>query len=249
MWISSRLGPWPARARADGLAGHLVDRLHVVALDADTGHAVTRGALGVGRDGGGHRPRHRDGPVVVLDDEHDRQPPQGGEVQRLVERALVGGSFPGDGDGDAALALPLEGERLAAGHGVALRDDARAREVGDRVEEVHVAAFAAAQAGLAPEDLGRHAVQVDAVRDGQVVRPVRPGDGVIGVQVGADAGCDGLLTSGEMHLAGDQTGPDVPLRLLVRVVIAKKRRLEGPDQHHRPVQLDARRVVHELTST
>ena len=98
------------------------------------------------------------------------RPPERGEVQRLVERTLVGCPLAGDGDGDATGALALERERLTARHRVALGDDAGAREVGDRVEEVHVAPLAATEARLAAVDLGRHAFEVDAVRDRQVVR-------------------------------------------------------------------------------
>ena len=119
--------------------------------------------------------------------------------------------------------------------------------MGDRVEQVHVAALAPTQPGLAAVDLGRHAVEVDAVGDGQVVRAVRAGDGVVGVEVGADAGGHRLLAGREVHLAWYQAGTDVPLRLLVGVVVREYRGLEGPDQHHRPVQVDPRRVVHGLT--
>ena len=114
MWTSSRRRALARPGPGDRLAGRLVDRLDVVVLDPHAGHAVRRGPVRVGRDRGRRRPRHRDRPVVVLDDEDDRQPPQRGQVQRLVERALVGGALAGDRDGDPVGALALERERLAA---------------------------------------------------------------------------------------------------------------------------------------
>src|SRR4029450_1473181 len=115
------------------------------------------------------------------------------EVQRLVEGALVGRALAGDGDRDPVGALALERERLAERRRVALGDDAGAGEVRRRVEQVHVPAAAATQPGLAAEDLRGHLAQVDAVRDGEVVRAVRGGDRVAGGEVGTDTGRDRVL--------------------------------------------------------
>ena len=89
-------------------------------------------------------------------------------------------------------------------------------------------------------------VEIDAVRDREVVRAMRPSDRVVSVEMGADADRDGLLPGGKVHLAWDQPRPYVPLRLLVGVVVAKQRRLERPDEHHHPVELYASGVVHQL---
>jgi len=60
--------------------------------------------------------------------------------------------------------------------------------VGVRIEQVHVPATAAAEAGLPAEDLGGQPIQVDAVGDRQVVRAVGGGDRVPGGEVREDAG-------------------------------------------------------------
>ena len=57
--------------------------------------------------------RHRDGPMIVDDDEHHRQPPDAGEIHRFVKVALRGGAVPHHGDGDAALLAQFERRRDA----------------------------------------------------------------------------------------------------------------------------------------
>jgi hypothetical protein len=165
-----------------------------------------------------------------------------------LERALVGGSLAGERHRHPVAAGPLERERLPERGRQALGDDARAGEVDVRVEQVHVPAPAVAQAALAPEDLGGHLVQVHAVRDGDVMRPVGRGDRVAGAQVRAHASGYRFLPGRQVHLAGHQPGPDVERGFLVRVVLAEDRLLEGAAEHHHAVQVKTGFVVHCASS-
>ena len=64
------------------------------------------------------------GVAVVLAEEDDRQPPHGGEVHRLVERALGHRTVPEEGHGDAAVGPQLRRRRRPDGDGQAGRHDA-----------------------------------------------------------------------------------------------------------------------------
>ena len=112
-----------------------------------------------------------------------------------------------------------------------------------RVEQVHVTAAAVAQAGLATEDLRSHPVQVHAVRDREVVRPVGRGDRVVRAQVGAHARRHRLLAGGKVHLPRYESLADVEAGPLVGVVLAQDRLLEGSREDHGPVQPEPGRGV------
>src|SRR5215472_5948345 len=81
--------------------GHLVDRLHVVAVHHHRVEAVGGGPV---RGGPRHRGHRADRGVlhvlVVLADEDHRQLPHGGQVERLVEGADVGGAVTEEADRD-----------------------------------------------------------------------------------------------------------------------------------------------------
>ena len=77
------------------------------------------------------------------------------------------------------------------------------------VEQVHVTAPAAAEPGCPPEDLGRHRIQVNALRDREVMGSVGRGDRVAGVKVSAHARGNGFLPGRQVHLTWHEPGPDV----------------------------------------
>src|SRR5262249_26239322 len=92
---------------------------------------------------------------VVLAEEDDGQLPERGEVQRLVELALVHRTVAEDTQAKAAVALFLRGERQAAGDRQMPRNDGvAAEEVAGLVEKVHRAALPVADPGCAAEQLG-----------------------------------------------------------------------------------------------
>ncbi len=74
----------------------------------------------------GGRPRHRGahGVLVVLDDIDDRQLPQLGHVEGLVDLALVGGAVAEIGQADAVIAAILVGEGQAGAQRHLGADDA-----------------------------------------------------------------------------------------------------------------------------
>ena len=61
------------------------------------------------------RDRHRDGPLIVLHEEHARRTEHGGQVEGLVRVALGRRAVTHEGDGDRVLAESLGGHRRADG--------------------------------------------------------------------------------------------------------------------------------------
>ena len=207
-----------AAARAPDRRRHrLVHLDRVVVRHLDAGHAVGRGAVGHPVDGRGAGLGHRDRPLVVLADEDHRQLPQGRQVQRLMKGALVGRAFAEEGHRHPVLAQLLGREGRAAGRRQAGADDAAAAELVHRIEQVHVAALALAQAGDLAEHLGRHRVERHALGNGEVVRPVRADHGVLLLEVRADAHRHRLLAGGQVHLARHRPGADVKRQALLDV--------------------------------
>src|SRR5664280_3693543 len=100
-----------------------------------------------------------------------------------MESALIGRTLTSNRNRHPGVALTLKGERLTECRRQALGDDSGAGEMRARVEEVHVPAAATAKPGLTAEDLSRHRAQRNSVRNGQVVRPVGGGDGIIARQM------------------------------------------------------------------
>ena len=116
---------------------------HVVAVDLlageARGHRLLRQRLG----GGLRRARHGDRPLVVVDDEHDRQSPDAGEVHGLVDVALGAGTVAEDADRHARLVPELERERRADRVGRLGADRHADREVLARAREARAALVAA----------------------------------------------------------------------------------------------------------
>ena len=93
-----------------------IHREHVVTVDGDGRNAVSLGLLSEVL----HREllfgRRRVGPLVVLADDHEWQPLDGGEVQSLVERAGRRAAIPDVNQSDAWLPAQLESQRDAGHH-------------------------------------------------------------------------------------------------------------------------------------
>ena len=135
----------PLLARtADRLAHHLVRLHHVHAVAAHAGHAeALAAAVQVGhRRVALERGAHAE--LVVGDHEDDRQLPQRGEVERLAERALIGGAVAEHAHRHLVEPLVVGGQRHAGGQRqVAADDPVAAHEAVLEVEHVHRAAAAA----------------------------------------------------------------------------------------------------------
>ena len=90
---------------------------HVIAVDPDARHAVADAAVGKGVAGGLFLQRRADRELVVLHDEHDRQPAQAREVHRLVDLPAVRGAVAEDHDRDVVALLHLHRPRGAGAVG------------------------------------------------------------------------------------------------------------------------------------
>lgn len=80
------------------------------------GHPVPHGLVGQGRCRGLLGQGHGNGEAVVLHEEDDRGPPDGREVQRLVEITLAGAAVADHGESHHV--VPLEPRRVGQAHGV-----------------------------------------------------------------------------------------------------------------------------------
>ena len=89
----------------------------------------------------------------------------------------------------------------------AAADDAvRAHHALGQIGDVHRAALAAAQAVLAPEDLGHHGLGIAPLGDAVAVAAMRRRDAVLVVQVQADAHAGRLLAGVQMDETRDVAG-------------------------------------------
>ena len=148
-----------ARARlVERLQRLAVDHVGVVAVDHDLRQAVGGGAVAGRARHRGHVADRRVFHVeVVLADEHHRQLPHRGEVQRLVERADVGGAVAEEADRHVLVALVLRPPGRAAGDRQVRADDGvGAHHAVLLGGEVHRAALAAHQPVVALHQLAQH---------------------------------------------------------------------------------------------
>ena len=142
--------------------------------------------------------------AVVLHHEDDGQLPQRRQVERFVERALLGGAVAEERKDDLALPADLRRPGGAGGLGDALPDDPRgAEEAALGVGEVHRAAESLAQPGRATVDLGHHRLRRRAEDDRVAVTAVGRQDLVAGAQRGERADDRGLRAVGEVRVAAD----------------------------------------------
>ncbi len=155
----------------------------------------------------GRRARHRSahGVAVVLDDVDDRQLPQRGHVEALVDLALVGGAVAEIGQRDVLVAAIAVGESEAGAERNLRADDAVAAvEILLLGEHVHRAALATGVASTASGQLGHHAARRHVHRQHVAVIAIG-GDHLVAVdQRHLHAGDDGFLADVEMAEAADE---------------------------------------------
>gem|GEM_PF-4066045 len=209
---------------------HFVDRLHIVAVHHHRVEPVGGGAVGRGPGHGGHRADRRVLHVlVVLADEDHRQLPGGGQVERLVEGADVGGPVAEEADCDLPGAAVLSGPGRAVGDDQLRADDGvGAEDAAGGVEQVHRAALAVHEAVLPAEKLGHHRRHRGAAGQHVVVPAVGDEHVVVVVHGLRHARRDRLLAGAEVRGPLDQV-------LHEQVVGAL---FEQPDLGHLPVQLE-----------
>src|SRR5581483_1774004 len=131
--------------------------------------------------------------------EHDRELPEGRDVQRLVEGALLGGAVAEEAEYHLPLPADLSGVGRAGRVRDALADDARgAEEATARVGEVHRAAVALAETARTAVDLGHHRLRVGAERERVAVAAVRREQLVVAAEGGNGTDDRRLRAVGEM---------------------------------------------------
>ena len=189
-----------AAHRVGGCGRAFGDPQHVAVVDAlgrqterrraraDVGHALADPLVGVDRV------------AVVLAHEEHRQLLQRGEVEALVEDALVDRAVAEHREHHARLAPQLHRDRVADGVRDRRADDRRgAEDAGRDVDHVHRAALPARAASRLAVELREHRAQVAALGEVERVRAIRAEDGVVPAQRLADAHRDRFLPDREVH--------------------------------------------------
>jgi hypothetical protein len=209
------------------LRGGLQDRLQVVAVDPLAAHAVGAGPLVELGLGGGAVDARAHAVDVVHDDVDDRQPPDAGEVQRLVPGADVRRAVAELAQHRLLAAVARDRERDAGGDGQLPADDApAAQEVASDVEQVHGPAAAVRAAVDAAEQLGHDGAGAHAAREREAVVAVGGEQVVVVAHRGDGADRRGLLAGGQVAVAADAG----------LLVLALRFGLELPDEHHELVE-------------
>ncbi len=228
---------------ADRGGDRLVGGLDVVAVDLCTGEAVAPGEVddlgrGMGlADGGG------DGVSVVDAGVEDREVPDGGHVEALVELAPPDGAVPDDGAGDPGLAPHLPRQRDAEHRRHVRPLDRVVAEVAHLgVGRVEAAALPPAHPGGLAEQLGHDPFAVPLVAVlGERVDPVAAMVGeeaVGGGQVVGEGGLCGLLAEAGVEHARDVALLELPLEAL----------FEGPDEPHVAIEVEQPVAFHRSPS-
>ena len=200
-----------------------MDRDDVVAINHDAGNAVAcRARRNVAQRVCGCGRCLRRVHVVLAHVEH-RQLPGRRDVEALVERSRVRCAVAEEGHRDALLTFHLRRKARAGDDRDAAGDDAVGAEHADaEIGDVHGSAFALAVAGLAPVELGHHAVEVGALGDAVAMPAMRRDDPVTAVERGTDADGDRFLTDVAVHDAVDLAG----------IVVGRGSFLEAADGEH-----------------
>ena len=210
------------------LVARLLHREHVHAVDGNAGD--TERLAAAEKLGGRRSPlqRRAHGIAVVLDNVDDRQLPQAGHVEGLVDLALVGGAVAEVAEVEAAVAAVLVGEGEPGAERHRSADDAvSAVEFLLDGEHVHRAALALGIAADAPGQLGHHALRFHPRRQHVAVVAVGGDHRILVGGTRVQAGDHGLLTDVEVAEAGDQSHAVKLAGLL----------LEATDQQHFTVEL------------
>ena len=195
----------------------------VVSIDALAVHAKRAGALvelGLGR---GALDARAHAVLVVDNQEHDRQRPQRGEVERLVPGAHVHRAVAELAQHGLWLALTYQRKGEADGDGKLAGDDPPStEEAAFDVEEVHRAAPAVSAAVTTAEELGHDRLGADATRERETVAAIAGDEEVVVLQRVHRADDHGLLTGRHMAIAAD----------VIRLVLALGLGLERANEHH-----------------
>jgi CBS domain-containing protein len=230
--VAVRLGldqrrPVAGASARERLGRHGAHRLDVVAVDDVTGNAVGGRTVGEILDQARVARWSELAVEVILADEDDRQPPDRGEVDALVERADVRRAVAEGRNRDRArpehlrpVSAPDRGRQASAD------DPRRADQADAHVAEVHRAAAALAHPGLAPEQLREEVDERHTLGERPAVAAVG-GRQVVGVlELGAHARRRRLLTDAQVRRAVDEPVVEQP----------RDRLLAATNRHHATVE-------------
>ena len=188
----------------------------VVAVGRLARHAVGGGPPRDALDGARLAPLGGQRYLVVLAHEDDRQLPYGGEIEGLVNEALVDRPVTEERHRDLPAAADLRAERRAAADRKTRANDAVAAEHAKLdIGDVHRAAEAAAVAARLAHQLRHHAPDIAALRDHVSVAAVMADDVVARQQGRCRADCDRLLPDAAVrgacdHAGGERARPSAP---------------------------------------
>lgn len=156
--------------------------------------------------------------VVVLHEDDDGQPPQGGHVRRFVEGTRIDRAVPGHAEGDPSLSPQSLPVAVTDGQEQGVPHDARgAEEPALRIADQHVAAPASALAAGPAHHLRDGGSQRQAQADVLGVRPVGGGGDVPHGERRRRADADGLLTEPGVHRTGDESFAGEPIQRGVQI--------------------------------
>ena len=149
---------FPPPCAVDGRTSNLVDGFNIVAIYDHPWHAVSGCPVGDILDLECGRERGRSGVEVILADVYHRKVPDGSQVHRFVDGALVGCPIAKEADRHPVVCQPLGGQSSTGGDGCIATDDGDGREHADGdVADVHRPALGLAAAGAPGEQLGHDA--------------------------------------------------------------------------------------------
>ena len=217
-------------------AERVPDRADVGAVDGCALDVVRRDDVAHALDVRVGRARRELGEAVVLAHEDQRQPPERREIHGLVEDASLNRAVAEEDDHYRAVAARSCREGAAQrDRDVAADDAGRAHEPVLRVDEVHRAAEAPAQAGVAAEQLGQQPIERRALGDRVAVRPVPRVHGVVVAQLAAHGSRDALAADAQMDQALDLAGPHEHADLLLEEADPPHRREQALGLRGRPL--------------
>ena len=232
-----RRGPAAGARALDRRTRLAVDGEHVGAVDDDALEPV--GGPARGQRGGGEVEvrRRRVRELVVVDHEHDREPPHAGEVHGLVRRAVGRRAVAEPAERNARLAADAERERGADGDRQDRGQVRRPREDADpgrHVLRAQVGVAAVRRPSDAAHVLAEHAPGLDAAVEVQAEVAVQRRRHVLGSHGRRDADGSRLVPLAGVERAGQ-------LALLVEHVPS----LVQPPREHQRVQDAHERIAIE----
>lgn len=169
------------------------------------------------------------GVAVVFDDVDDGKAPESGEIEGLVEGALVDGTVPEVAESSALELFEFEtvGKTEAEG-GLAGDDAVAAPVVFGGFEIVHRTALPFRAAGGFAKEFGHALIHTHADRESVGVVAIGGDDVVVFAEEGDGADSDGFLTDVEVEEAGH----------FAALVVLERNLFESPDAAHQSVESD-----------